>query len=123
MPQQQIRKPLPRIPSERKEELDNRANQAELLKKQQQERRAQLRSAAAIVAKTAEGQMLLAHLAQTVCGYNRSKSARRFDRAADGSLLLVDVSPHAAIHNAAREDVWLEMRTLFEKNQLNKIEG
>lgn len=115
-------KPLPRIPSERKVAREEKAEQAQVKQTEAELYMQQLKSAAATVANTAEGIMLLQHI-ERICGRNLPKAARRYEQGASGALTLMDVNPNATIYNTGKEDVWLALRSLFDKRQRNKIEG
>ena len=115
-------KPLPRTPSARNAERDRRSALQTEAQQQRQARLETLKNAAAIVAATAEGKLLLRQLHE-LCGRNVNKAARRYEQGAGGALVLVDVLPNATIYNAARESIWLDFRVLFDKRQLKNIEG
>lgn len=113
-------KPLPRIPSERTAEIVKRLTKANEQKAQQEKRLKDLRSAAARVAATPEGMFLMQHIA-AISGFKKPKLVGNHVMGTHGPLL-TSINPEATIVLAAREAVWLELRPLFERTQLNQIE-
>ncbi len=103
---------LPVIPSARAAAM---AQSQQERKDTEQERIDTLRAVAREVVATPSGLHFLQHLAQ-ICGRNRVKASLRYERGADGSLVLTDVAPNATIYLAARESVWLEIAQLIGKD-------
>lgn len=109
------------IPTERVAQLKQRDEDIAAAKKAHEERLDILRSAAAQVAKTPEGLAFLQHLA-SICGRNKSKLSSAYAPGVGGGRVLTSVNPEATIVHAAREEIWLELRKLFEYDQLIEIE-
>lgn len=113
-------KGLPRIPSERAAELAKRLTKANEDQAKYQQRMKDLRAAAGRVAATPEGMFLLQHIA-AISGFKKPKLVGTHVNGTHGPLL-TSINPEATIAMAAREAVWLELRPLFERTQLNQIE-
>jgi hypothetical protein len=103
---------LPVLPSERTAAI---AQAQKERKDAEKDRIDTLKAVAREVAATPSGMYFLQHLAQ-ICGRNRVKASLRYERGADGSLVLTDVAPNATIYLAARESIWLEIAQLIGKD-------